>query len=104
MAKDVQLSPQFGGNLDVMVLGHHHASTYTWLPSGVDLVVNGNADGISPFASSIGFRVNRASQVVFESLPDHPVGDFRAVRLWLADNDKDFEKIVPPSPSFTKPL
>lgn len=102
VTNELALSPQFGGNLNVVILGHHHACTYTWLRNGIDLIVNGNMDGVSPFAASLGYRHNRASQVVFETLPSHPVGDFRAVRLWHADDDPRFEKIVSPAPPFDK--
>lgn len=91
-------SPQFNGKLDAAILGHHHAPTFTTLPNGMDLVVNGCMDGVSPYAASIGYRHNHPSQVVFEATEGHPVGDFRNIRLWYGDNDSALDKVIPEAP------
>ena len=88
-------SPQFSGRLDAAILGHHHAPTFTTLPNGMDLVVNGCMDGVSPYGASIGFRHSHPSQVVFEATEGHPVGDFRNVRLWHGDDEESLDKVIP---------
>lgn len=91
----INSSGVLGRPIGVTMVGHVHVPCYTMLGNGSYLVVNGTLSGNSPYAQSIGIHANHPTQVVFEVTPEHPVGDFRIVRLLEADGDQTLDSVIP---------
>jgi hypothetical protein len=83
----------------VLAMGHYHTPLVTELEDGTVLVVNGTLSGTAPYAQSLGVHGSHPVQLLWESVPGHPVGDVRFVRLSAADGDAALDAIVPtPTP------
>lgn len=78
------------------IFGHVHVPMCTTAANGCDIVVNGTLSGTGPYAQSINIHGNHPCQVLFESVPGNPVGDFRRVKLRLADEDPRYDAIIAP--------
>jgi len=89
---------ELGGKVafDVLLVGHVHTPTAQLTESGCMLLVNGCSSGLDPFAQSIGIFSSNPTQLIFESTPQHPVGDMRFIQLKSGDNRKELDKIVEP--------
>jgi predicted phosphodiesterase len=85
-----------GMMIDVVVVGHVHKPVFLTLDNGVDLAINGTLSGTDGFAQSIGILSNNPCQQTFEITPDYKLGDMRFIRLDVADDQKELEKIVEP--------
>lgn len=84
----------FDRNIGVALLGHVHTALSTILPTGAALIVNGCMPGTDAYANSINIHASNPSQVVFESVPQHAVGDTRIVQLKSADDDEGLDGII----------
>lgn len=82
--------------VSVVMLGHVHVPCYTVLANGCSLVVNGTLSGTEAYAQSLDIHGNNPTQVIYEATAEHPVGDFRVVRLIDADTDADLDAIIEP--------
>lgn len=80
--------------ISVVSVGHVHVPTVQLLESGATVVINGCLSGADPFANAIGVFTSNPTQMLFESTPDHAVGDIRMIRLNDAPNQ---EIIVAPT-------
>ena len=79
----------------VVLYGHWHQPSLFMLPDGTNCVVNGSLIGSDSYAQNgIGYFNSMPAQIMFESVADYPVGDFRIVQLRDADKDKDMDKII----------
>lgn len=79
----------------VVLFGHWHQPSLFMLPDGTSCIVNGSLIGSESYAQNgIGYFNSMPAQVMFESVSDYPVGDFRIVQLRDADKNKDFDKII----------
>jgi hypothetical protein len=85
-----------GKKFSVVMVGHMHTPLKILLKNGVWLIMNGTGSGIDAFAQSIGFFNNYPTQIIYESTPEWPVGDFRVIGLSNADSEAKYEKIVKP--------
>lgn len=81
----------------VAIVGHTHCASVSQLSSGAIMVTNGALPPVDPFAVSLGILENNASQTLFESVMDHPVGDIRFIRVGAKeDNDNTLDNIISP--------
>lgn len=92
-------APGFGKAPDAVLLGHTHWPMATEAYAGVELVCNGTASGLGPFAQSIGFHRGDPKQVMFETVPGFAVGDFRKIDLRPADKQRKYNEIIPTPPT-----
>lgn len=80
---------------DVVLYGHWHQPSMYMLPEGTVCIVNGSLIGSESYAQNgIGFFNSMPAQVMFESVKDYPVGDFRIIQLRDADKDESLDKII----------
>jgi hypothetical protein len=88
-------SDVFEDKVSVVLFGHWHQPSQFMLPDGTTCVVNGSLIGSESFAQNgIGFFNSMPAQVMFESVPGFPVGDFRIIQLRDADNNEELDKII----------
>ena len=79
----------------VVLFGHWHQPSQFMLPDGTVCVVNGSLIGSDSYAqNAIGFFNTMPAQVMFESVSDFPVGDFRIIQLRDADYDESLDEII----------
>jgi predicted phosphodiesterase len=74
-----------GERLEVVAVGHYHTPLFTELDDGIALLINGCGSGASTYGQSLGWHGSNPIQLLWESVPGHPVGDVRFVRLGAAD-------------------
>lgn len=85
----------FAQRVEVALFGHWHSPSCFMLPDGTMCIVNGCLIGADGYAQNgVGFFNTMPAQVMFESVPGYPVGDFRVVQLRDADNDKFYDKVI----------
>lgn len=85
----------FDRKASVVLFGHWHQPSQFMLPDGTVCIVNGSLIGSESFAQNgIGFFNSMPAQIMFESVPEYPVGDFRIVQLRDADHDESLDKII----------
>ena len=85
----------------VAIVGHTHCASVSELSSGATVITNGCLVPTDQFAVSIGILENRASQTLFETVKDHPVGDVRFVRVGKkTDADKQLDSFIKPWEKF----
>ena len=85
----------FDKKIDVVLFGHWHQPSMFMLPDGTTCIVNGCLIGADPFAQNgVGFFNVMPAQIMFESVPGFPVGDFRVIQLRDADNDTSLDQII----------
>jgi hypothetical protein len=80
--------------IDALCVGHVHTPLTMLMESGCHIVVNGCLSGVDPFAQSIGIFANNPAQIMFETTPNHAVGDVRIVQLKEADNNAALDDII----------
>jgi predicted phosphodiesterase len=90
-----KLGKSRGERIDLVCVGHYHTPLVAQLEDGCAVVVNGCASGTGPYAQSLGIHGSAPAQMLWESVPGHPLGDARIVRLGAADSDAGWEDIVP---------
>jgi predicted phosphodiesterase len=78
--------------LEVVAVGHYHTPLVTELDDGIALLINGCGSGASTYGQSLGWHGSNPVQLLWESVPGHPVGDVRFVRLGAAN--ASHERIV----------
>jgi hypothetical protein len=82
--------------ISVALFGHWHTPTIQMLPSGTWIVVNGSLIGSEPFGQNVVGEFNcQPAQIMFDSEPGRPLNKLRIVQVKEADNDKNYNKIVP---------
>jgi hypothetical protein len=90
------------GRADVIMLGHHHWPALSRIPGrqpSAWLAINGSAVGRSAFTQAMNLACSPPVQCFWEVTDRFPVGNYRQVDLWLADEDERYERIVPvPTP------
>lgn len=81
----------------IFAVGHVHIGTHVNLPGDVSFFTNGCLVPTDSYALSLGAPNPACGQWMWESVPGHPVGDARYVKV-NADTDKDasLDRIVPP--------
>lgn len=81
----------------VFIAGHIHVGGVVHLSNGASLVTNGALCPTDDYAVSIGLLESCAGQMLFESVPNYPVGDVRYIRVSSKeDEDVSLEKIIKP--------
>lgn len=81
----------------VAIVGHTHVATASLLTNGTALVTNGALCPIDQFCTSIGILEGHSSQTLFETVPEHAVGDLRIIRVGeTQDRDASLDKIIKP--------
>lgn len=85
----------FEKKLSVALFGHWHQPSLFMLPDGTMCVVNGCLIGADGFAQNgVGYFNTMPAQVMFESVPGFPVGDFRVIQLRDADADTSLDEVI----------
>lgn len=85
------------------VCGHLHLGTVSFLPNNTTLIVNGGLPPFDPFCVSLGIQESSSGQMLFESVPNFPVGDIRYIRVDSeTDKDESLDKLIEPWESFKK--
>lgn len=80
---------------DLVVVGHVHVASMTYLPNGAIFMSNGPLVPSDPHAVSHGQLQTRCGQWLFESVPGHIVGDARLVEVdHTTDKDKALDKVI----------
>jgi hypothetical protein len=80
-----------------MLIGHTHVGHVIHMSNGCVLIGNGGLPPPDPFAVSLGNFESNSGQWIFESVPNHPVGDMRYIKVDKAiDNDASLDKIIKP--------
>lgn len=88
-----------------VIMGHVHVPVSTTLTGGIELIINGTASGLDPYARAIGITSSDPCQVIFEATEDYVVGDFRKVYLKDADKVAAYDQIITPyDRQFTHPM
>lgn len=80
----------------VFVTGHIHQAVVTPLPNRAYLILNGALTPPNSFAQSLNIMEAPQIQVMWEAVPDHPVGDFRMIDVSRSALDGKLDKIVAP--------
>ena len=82
----------------VFIAGHVHQAMIAPLGNGTFLITNGALTPPNSFAQSLNIMESQQIQVVFETTPDHPVGDSRFINVTpcKANQDKTLDKIIEP--------
>ncbi len=82
--------------VSVALFGHWHTPTIQMLPNGTWVVVNGSLIGSEPYGQNIVGEFNsQPAQVMFDSEPGEPFNKVRIVKVKDADQNVDFDKIIP---------
>lgn len=85
----------FEKKASVVLFGHWHQPSQFMLQDGTICVVNGSLIGADSYTqNAIGYFNSMPAQVMFESVKDFPVGDFRIIQLRDADNDSSLDDII----------
>lgn len=85
----------------VAIVGHTHCASVSELSSGATVITNGCLVPTDQFAVSIGILENRASQTLFETVKEHPVGDVRFIRVGSKDDKNiQLDKFIKPWEKF----
>ncbi len=83
--------------IQVAIVGHTHVSSVSHLGNGTVMLTNGALPPVDPYAVSLGILENQASQTLFETTPDHALGDIRFIRVGLnEDQNKELDKFITP--------
>ncbi len=86
------------GRCDVIMLGHLHWPALSRIPGrqpAAWLAVNGSASGRTAFTQALNLAGTPPVQCFWEVTEQSPVGNYRQVDLWLADDNAYYESIVP---------
>lgn len=84
-----------------IIYGHTHTAHLVYLNNGTILIGNGSLPPPDHFAVSIGIMESSNGQWIFESVPNHPVGDLRLIKCGKEyDKDVELDKIISPWKSF----
>ncbi len=90
-------SAKDGEPYSVFMMGHVHTPLLHHLANGSWLVVNGALSPADGYAVSIGLPETVADQVMFESTPEHPVGDLRFITLdRVIDESEILDEVIRP--------
>jgi len=81
--------------IKLLILGHVHVFAHFITDDGVEVYIAPSLSGIDGFAHSLTINTNFVAQVVFESTKDFILGDSRLVRVDVADEDEELDKIIP---------
>lgn len=85
----------------VFMVGHVHTPTALWMPNGSVLMVNGALCPPDGFAQSLPIPEGANGQWIWESTPEHPIGDIRFVVVGKEDDeDESLESIIKPFEDF----
>jgi hypothetical protein len=79
----------------LLALGHYHAPTMSGLNDGSMIAVNGSLCGNAPYAQSLGIHGHAPTQLIWESVPGHVVGDARFIRCAGVAHSEHLSGIVP---------
>lgn len=80
---------------NLFIFGHTHTYCNFRTFDGVQVLILPCLSGIDPYAHSLALNHNTADQGIFESTPGYNMGDLRVVNLLDADENKEFDKIIP---------
>ena len=82
----------------IFIVGHVHHALATPLTNGTHLITNGALVPPNSFAQSLNIMESQQIQVLFETTPEHPVGDLRFINVTANDpyKDKSLDKIIEP--------
>lgn len=81
--------------IDAILIGHLHNPLCMPLNSGGMLIVNGTASGTDNYAISKGYLYNNPTQIFFIVDKHNPHESLHVTPLKSADNDKNYDSIIP---------
>lgn len=79
----------------LVLLGHVHVFAHFITTDGVEVYISPSLSGLDTFAHSLSINSNFVAQPIFESTKDFILGDCRLIRLHVADDDKELDRIIP---------
>lgn len=80
-----------------VVVGHVHTGNVTYLGNGSVFISNGALIPVDQYSIAIGIPESSCGQMMWESVPDHPVGDIRFIKVGKAqDEDENLDEIITP--------
>src|ERR1017187_6999759 len=85
-----------GGPFDIFCTGHIHVGSITNLPGGVTMITNGALVPPDNYSMSIGSPDNTCGQYLWESVPEHAVGDQRFIVVDGAEDKSKYNEIIKP--------
>lgn len=93
---DPQCREKHGGHTWSLIAGGHvHTGAHVYL-AGADVIINPALVPSNQHALALGY-VSANGQRLWESVPDHPMGDSRLVKVGIAqDKDASLDKIIQP--------
>lgn len=80
----------------VFVVGHVHQALMTALSNGAYFIANGALTPPNGYAQSLNIMESQQIQVMFETTPEHAVGDFRFIRVEGYEKRSALDKIIQP--------
>lgn len=80
----------------VFVAGHIHQAVVTPLPNRAYLILNGALTPPNSYAQSLNIMEAPQIQVMWEAVPEHPVGDFRMIDVSRSSEDSSLDKVIKP--------
>lgn len=85
--------------IKVVVAGHVHFATTSYLANGGVLITNSSLIPVDEYAVSLGSLESNTGQMLFESVPGFAMGDSRFIRVGKEqDEDETLENIIKPWP------
>lgn len=85
----------------VIMVGHTHVASISLMNPGTTLLTNGALQPIDQFGISIGILEGMSSQTIFETVPGHPFGDVRFIRVnGNIDKDTSLDTLIIPWSGF----
>jgi len=96
----INAAKPLGVSYDMFAVGHVHTASVVRLPHKV-IITNGALIPPDPYSQSIGSMDMANGQTLWESVPDHPFGDYRFIEVSEeTDRDTTLDSIIPAWPGF----
>jgi predicted phosphodiesterase len=84
----------------VFVVGHVHQAMVTQISNGTTVIVNGALTPPNGYANSLGIMESQQIQVLWETVPGFPVGDFRFIDVSDSATKESLDSIITPFSEF----
>lgn len=96
VCNDEKCRDKHGGHtFQVFAGGHVHTGVHVYL-AGADVIINPALVPSNQHSLALGY-VGACGQRIWESVPGHPMGDSRLIKVGIAqDKDASLDKIIPP--------
>ena len=80
----------------VFAVGHVHHAFVTTLSNATHLITNGALVPPNSYAQTLNIMESQQIQVLWETTPEYPVGDFRFINVTKSGKDKSLDKVIKP--------